>query len=129
MKKHKVNRSRFVGIRFTPEEYDLLTRQSSQTTTPQLSEFIRKVLFEKPVTIKQRNQSLDDVMTEVIRLRNELHLVGNNFNQAVKKLHTLVQVAEFRTWVQLYENDRQSLVNMVGEIQQHINILSDKWLQ
>jgi hypothetical protein len=44
-----------------------------------LSEFIRRVLFEKPVTMYQRNKSLDEFMAEMMLLRNELNGLGNNF--------------------------------------------------
>ncbi len=96
MTEQKNNRTKIVGVRFNTQEYALLKKQSSQTTTPRVSEFIRRALFEKPITVKQRNQSLDDFMTEMIQLRTELNHVGNNFNQAVRKLHTLIQVPDFR---------------------------------
>jgi len=49
-----------------------------------------------PIVTTYRNQSFDDYMAKMIRLRNELNGIGNNFNQAVKKLHTLHQIVEFR---------------------------------
>ncbi len=129
MNEQKQNRSRIVGLRFTQGEFELLNKQCLQTTTPRISEFIRKVLFEKPITVKQRNQSLDDFMTEMIQLRAELNHVGNNFNQAVKKLHTLIQVAEFRGWITTYDNDRLILLNKIETIENKISSISDKWLQ
>lgn len=96
MNKLKESRSRIVGLRLTDPEFELLSKQCLQTTTPQMSAFIRKIIFEKPITVKHRNQSLDDFMIETMQLRIELNHIGNNFNQAVKKLHSLIQVAEFR---------------------------------
>jgi hypothetical protein len=40
---------------------------------------------------------LDDFMIEMIALRNELTAIGNNYNQTVKRLHTLDNVADIKT--------------------------------
>lgn len=129
MSDKKQNRTRFVGLRFTEIEHQKLTDRSSKTTTPEISEYIRRILFNKEITVKHRNQSLDEFMAEIILLRKELNALGNNFNQAVKKLHTLHQISEFRSWINLYEKDKEDLLNKVTEIKDRINLISDEWLQ
>jgi len=86
-------------------------------------------LLNKPVTIKQRDQSLDDFMTEMIRLRSELSALGNNFNQSVKKLHTLHEIKDIKSWLILNENNRKNLQEKMDEIKSKINQFADKWLQ
>ncbi len=76
-----------------------------------------------------RDRSLDDYMTEVIKLKNELNNIGNNFNQAVKILHTLHQIHEFKSWIITYEMDKINLLNKVEEIKIHVQKLAEKWLQ
>ena len=61
-----------------------------------------KSCWVRPVVATYRNQSLDDFMAEMMQLRGELNSIGNNVNQAVKKLHTLQQIAEFRNWIITY---------------------------
>lgn len=129
MEKENANRTRIVGLRFTPAEYAKIERQWKATTCRKLSEYIRKYLFNKPITTYYRDQSLDEFMGEIIRLRAELHAVGNNFNQAVKKLHTLQQIPEFRTWIMASELERKILLNKVEEIKNYIQKISEKWLQ
>ena len=66
------------------------TSNSSKTTCRKLSDYVTEIsCLESLLIVPTRNQSLDDFMAEAIRLRNELNRIGNNFNQAVKKLHTL----------------------------------------
>lgn len=129
MEEEKVNRTRIIGLRLTPKEYGQMERKWKQSTCAKLSEFVRRILFNKPITVYQRNQSLDDFMTEMIQLRGELNSIGNNFNQAVKKLHTLQQIAEFRNWIISYELEKQTLLNKVEEIKNRINKIADQWLQ
>ncbi|MBN8876777.1 MAG: plasmid mobilization relaxosome protein MobC [Sphingobacteriales bacterium] len=129
MAKKRSNRSRFVGLRFTQEEFDKIEERIKTTTTPRISEYIRRVLLNKPLTVGLRNKSLDDFMAEMILLRTELNHIGNNFNQAVKKLNTLSELPEFRKWLIAYEADRQILLNKIGTIKEKINQISDEWLQ
>lgn len=129
MEKENSNRTRIVGLRFTPQEYAKIERQWKASTCRKLSDYIRKYLFNKPITTNYRNQSLDEFMSEMIRLRGELHAIGNNFNQAVKRLHTLQQIPEFKTWIITSELDRKILLNKVEEIKISIQKISEKWLQ
>ena len=116
-------------LRLTSGEYAQLHRQFKKTTCRKLSNYARKILLGKPVVATYRNQSLDDFMTEMIRLRSDLNSIGNNFNQAVKKLLTLHQIAEFRSWLITYEGEKQILLDKVEEIKNNINKIADQWLQ
>jgi hypothetical protein len=125
----KNNKSKWLHIRLQPDQYYALYKKFSSSTCRKFSEYARRVLLDKEVTINQRNQSLDDFMAEMIRLRTELNSIGNNFNQLVKKLHTLQQMEEFTTWILINENSKQILLKKVEEIKQKINSISDQWLQ
>ena len=129
MSAEKNNRSEWLHLRLTPQEYALLQKGFSKTTCRKISEYSRKILLGKPVVATYRNKSLDDFMSEMIQLRKELNSVGNNFNQAVKRLHGLSHVTEFKSWLISYESDRQSLLKMVEEIKDKINKTADQWLQ
>lgn len=119
----------WISFRVKPDEYNKIHGLFSATTCRKLSEYARKVLLNKPVTIKYRNQSADEFLSAMIPLKNELNSIGKNFNQAVKKLHTLNQISEFKNWLISYEEDRQKLMLKVDEINSKINQIFDKWLQ
>lgn len=123
------NRTRIVGLRFTPTEYAKIERKWKASTCRKLSDYIRKHLFNKPITTNYRNESLDEFMAEIIRLRWELSALGNNFNQAVKKLHTLQQIPEFKVWIISSEMDKKNLLEKVEEIKTYIQKISVRWLQ
>ena len=123
------NRTRIIGLRLTPAEYAKIERKWKASTCRKLSDYVRHKLFEKPVTSYYRNQSLDDFMAEMVLLRNELNHIGNNFNQAVKRLHTLNQIAEFRSWLIAYEVEKRTLFNKVDEIKKHVQKIAESWLQ
>jgi len=110
MGRENSNRTRIIGLRLTPAEYAKIERKWKASTCRKLSDYVRHNLFEKPVTSYYRNQSTDDFMAEMVLLRNELNHVGNNFNQAVKRLHTLNQISEFRSWLIAYEVEKKTLL-------------------
>ena len=129
MSKSNNNLSKWLHIRLKEEDYNRISRNFSKSTCRKLSEYARRVLLDKAITVNQRNQSLDDFMTEMINLRNELKAIGNNLNQSVKKLHTLNQISEFKTWLIANEIHQKVLAEKVDEIKSKINQISDKWLQ
>ncbi|MDI5894810.1 plasmid mobilization relaxosome protein MobC [Flavobacterium sp. LB1P51] len=129
MERENSNRTRIVGLRFTPEEYVKIERKWKASTCRKLSDYIRKHLFNKPINTTYRNQSLDDMTCEMMLLYKQLNAIGNNFNQAVKKLHTLDQIPEFKVWIISSEQDQKILLNKVEEIKICIQKISEKWLQ
>ncbi len=129
MGRENSNRTRIIGLRLTPAEYAKIERKWKASTCRKLSDYLRHNLFEKPVTSYYRNQSLDEFMAEMVQLRNELNHIGNNFNQAVKRLHTLNQIAEFKSWLIVWEVEKKTLFNKVDEIKKHVQKIAESWLQ
>jgi glutaminase len=129
MSENKVNRSKRVHVRFTDQEFEKIQAQFTRSTCRKLSEYVRRILLNKPVTMNQRNQSLDDFMDEMIVLRNELNAIGNNYNQIVKRLHTLEDVTDIKTWLMINEAARKIIQNKITEIKEKINQIDDAWLK
>jgi len=129
MSENNNNRTKWLHLRLTPTEYDRIYKRYTNTSCQKLSEYARSKILDKPITVYQRNKSLDDFMAEMMLLRNELNGIGNNFNQAVKKLHTLQQIPEFKTWIISYEIEKKILFNKIDEIKNRINKIADEWLQ
>ena len=127
MKESYHNRTKLITLRLTPLEYEQLNSRFKATICRKLSDYLRKIIFSGKVTILTRSQSLDDFMAEMIELRKELNAIGNNFNQAVHKLHILEKIPEFRTWIMMNEIDKKILLNKVEEIKNKINQFAEKW--
>jgi MobC-like protein len=119
----------FIKIRMNDEELKQVKKKQQQTTERSLSEYIRNVSMQKPVTVKYRNQSADDFLKQMLELKKELNGIGNNFNQAVHKLHILDKIPEFRVWITHYDGLQKSLVSKVEEIKLKVSQLYEQWLQ
>src|SRR3954468_16063859 len=106
MSDEKINRTKLLQVRLTPKEMQTFQDKFSRSTYRKQSEYIRRKLLDKPIAVYTRNKSLDDFMAETIVLISELNAIGNNFNQAVKKLHTLNDFSEIKTWLLLNESTK-----------------------
>jgi len=130
MKKPEIEvRNLFVKIRMNNSELQQLKKLQQQSTEKSLSNYVRKVSLQKPVIIKYRNSSADDFLRDMLNLKKQLNGVGNNFNQAVKKLHLLQQIPEFRSWIKEQQSLQQVLVEHIENIRLRINQLYEQWLQ
>jgi hypothetical protein len=127
MKQEQTKRDKWLTIRLTEAEYQQVERLTAQTTSTSLSEYGRKTVLGKPVIMRYRNQSLDDFMTDMLQLRNELGRIGTNFNQAVHRLHTLHILPEIQEWILINERDKTELFRQIETIKQKIAEAYNLW--
>ena len=129
MKGKKQVRKGWLTVRLNEDEEKKLNKFFSRTTSGSLSEYARDVLLREPVNVIYRNQSADEFLAEMILLKKELNAIGNNFNQAVHKLHTLDHVPEIKTWALLNEASKKNFMKKMGEIKEKVNQIYQQWLQ
>ncbi|MBX2948051.1 MAG: plasmid mobilization relaxosome protein MobC [Crocinitomicaceae bacterium] len=127
--KQQSNRTRVVSTRLTEEEFKIIENGWKKSTSLKMSDYFRKVIFNRPVVKTYRNKSLDDFMHEMALLRAELNRIGVNYNQSVKKLHTLRSLPEFKRWMLTNEVEKKTLVNKIDGIKSHIAKFAASWLQ
>ena len=72
MKKRLKNINTCLSIYLTPLECEDLHKRMLATTCRSKSEFVRKVLFRKPLRVLTRDESIDDMIEELAGLRHEL---------------------------------------------------------
>jgi hypothetical protein len=98
---------RFVSVRLTEEEFKEVYRQCENSTCRSLTEYVKKVLTKKPVTVKVRNQSQDELLQTMIGIKN--------------RLDQLAGEAE--------ERGSAELLREIAEIKLLTRQISEKWLQ
>jgi len=122
-------RKRWLTIRMSDEEYKRLNNLVKHTTSQARSDYCRRVILKKPVTVKYRNASLDDFLSDMLALKKELNAIGNNFNQSVHKLHSLDKVSEIQTWAVKNEEDKRIFFEKIDMIFERMNQLYKLWSQ
>lgn len=69
MKKNEPKK-RFLSFRLTAEDLDKVYKLCNSTTCQSLTEYATKVLTRKPVIVKVRNQSADEILCQLIEIKN-----------------------------------------------------------
>lgn len=128
-KEENTVRRKMVVVRLNDKEYEIFQKFQRESTERKLSTYLRKLALHKPVTVKYRNATADDFLRDMVSLKKELSAIGNNYNQAVRKLHVLEKIPEFRGWILINQGLQQQLHAKVSEIYDKVTQLYEQWLQ
>lgn len=129
MKEQKNNRSQWLHIRLSTEEKQQLEKAVQQTTCRNISDYARKVLQKKPVVVRVRDESKEELLNEVTALRKELNAIGSNFNQLIRKIQLLVRKDQLEAWFIAYQAERDTFLDRMKNIESELKKLALKWWQ
>jgi hypothetical protein len=130
MKKKEIpNRGRKVSIRLQQAEYDQLVQRYKESTCWKMSEYIRDVLMNRPVTVRHRNQSADEFLSVALQLKKELQILGSNYSQVVRKMHRLQDKAGLLEWMAELEAAQKAILEKVKEIGETMHKIYQLWSQ
>jgi hypothetical protein len=122
-------RTMWLHIRLRPSEHAKLVSLKEKSTCAKIGEYARRVILNKPVTFRERNQSMDDFMHEMIRIRTELNAIGVNFNQSIHRLNMAKSISDIKRWIESNELIRNEFMIKVDIIKTRIEYFADQWLQ
>lgn len=128
MRDEKKNKIKWVHLRLTPEEHLWLQEKIERTTCRNRSEYIRDVLFNRPLVTTYRNTSLDSCMEQLALLNRELNAIGNNINQITKKMHQAAPDA-ITSFLPEYLFQSGKIERQQKEIKALLLRLSESWLR
>lgn len=118
----------WISFRVKPAEYEKIHVFFSRSTYRKLSEYARNVLLQKPVIFQTKSESADQFLQEMLLLKKELNAIGNNYNQAVKKLHTLNHIEEVKWWLNRHESLHENFLLLSDTIFQKLDQIHRQWL-
>jgi hypothetical protein len=116
MKKDKGNRCKWIHLRVSPQEHELLQQWVNKTTHLRISELTRDILFHRPIHVLYRSESADDFILVVLELKKELKSIGTNLNQAVKRLHTFQSINDLDAYIFSVERNAEIVRLRIDEI-------------
>ena len=124
---------RFLSIRLTEEELKEVYRQCRRSTCSSLTEYARKVLTKKPVIVKTRNQSQDELLEAMIGITKRLDQLGGQAKGQTGQAKDQTGQAEDQTGQakdqagQAEEKTDTLLLREIREIKSLIRQLRTKW--
>jgi hypothetical protein len=126
MKKTSDIRTKVICSKLSPKEFEIVHRRFARTTCRTVGEFIRHVLLAEPVTFNERNQSLDELLWELTRLRTDLLRIVADWEMTCKIQP--VNASELPDWADRQEADRKRLLTQVELIKTFITQTAQRWL-
>ena len=129
MRKNDPSNIRCIYVGLKLEEYAKIELQYKASTCRNKSEYIRNLIYNRPITILYRNQSLDNLIEEMVILNNEINAIKNDLPKTLEILHIHKDSPEFKKLLQDVELSIESLYKKIDEIKNQIEKITDKWLQ
>lgn len=90
--------TRFLSIRLSPEEYAEVYQHLQQSTCRSLTEYVKKVLTNKPVTFKVRDQSREEILHQLTLIKSRLEALVDKTSPA-DAAHLLPEVADIKSTI------------------------------
>ena len=129
MREENKNKTKWLHVRLTNEEFKAISLAFARTTEINLSDYIRKKISGQPMFEGIRDQSLQDILSELTEIRNNLNGAANNFNQAVKRMHTLKGEKDVDLWLPMLKLNEKKLLQSIAEMIVYIGKTNVVWLQ
>jgi hypothetical protein len=94
---------RFLSVRLSSEEFEEVYQLSKDSTCRSLTEYVKKVLTKKPVMMKVRNESQDDLLGAMVGIKDRLDQLTERLENK-NEAEILREIAEIRALTrQTYE--------------------------
>jgi hypothetical protein len=117
-----------ITFQVTLDENEVIHKRFRATTYRYLCDYIRAQLQQKPVSIRCRNESLDEFLPFAIVAKDELTECGRNLTRAVDRLHQLQTAGQLRGNLEYYDAAEFSLHQKIDEIKSLLIKIHDKCL-
>jgi chromosome segregation ATPase len=128
MKTNQSKKSVVITFAVQPEEYAKIKLRQQNSTCRSISEYIRNILLNNPITTIFRDQSLDDLIEEIAVLNSEINSLKNMQQELIKKLDQHPQIKELSESLKGLEQESQELRKRIEELKKQIEKITDKWL-
>lgn len=129
MRKDDPSKIRAVYVGLNPEEYSRFEHLYKATTCRTMSHFIRCALFNKKITTLYRNQSLDDLIEELVVVNEQINTIRSTIEQLVIDLHSHPQIDGFAAYMESLECEIRKHGKKISQIKKQIEKVTQKWLQ
>lgn len=94
-----------------------------------MSTLVRRILYNRPVTVYSRDLTLDDLMEELSKLREEINAIGVNINQITKKFNTYPDASRKSFFGTSAFSEYKRIEPKVNRLLEIISNLSKRWLR
>lgn len=119
---------RCLSVVVDEQQYQHLQARRKETTCRSMTEYLRRIAFQQPVTVNHRNASLEDLITELSLARRQLALVAEALRESAEKINVDLP-AELSEWAKQHQKERQIALSHIEKIYELTKQAAKIWLQ
>lgn len=128
MRKNDPSNIRCIYVGLKLEEYAKIELQYKASTCRNKSEYIRNLIYNRPITMLYRNQSLDDLIEEITILNKEINTIKNELSKTLEIMCMHKNSSEFHQKIQEIELKIANLHQIIDQVKNQMIKITDKWL-
>lgn len=117
-----------VWTRITSAKYKELSEILEKTKDETMSGLIRNIIYNKPVKIFVRDESLNITMEELTALRSEIRGIGININQVTRLFNTYPEQKQKEFYAKIAFQQYVSTEAKIDRLLGIISKLGKRWL-
>lgn len=125
----ETNFTHIIRTRVTEKVYRRLLAMVGNSNCHSIGEVTRKILSKDKIITYTQDNTLDNVMEQLILLRRELNAIGNNINQVTHQVHLAEGLDQKHTAAQGILPQLKNTEDKLTEALNLIHLLGQKWLQ
>jgi len=124
----KKNFTHHVGILLDDKIFNDLQQLLKGNPRNCMSRLIRDILHQKPIKVFTKDQTLDNVMEELAKLRSEIRAIGVNINQITRLFNTYPEPQRKAYFAKMAFKEHQALEPKIMALLTIISNLAKRWL-
>jgi hypothetical protein len=128
-KTNKPKKYRHVYLGIPTAEYVEIEKKYKKSTCRSLSEYIRNIIIHNPITIRYRDQSLEDLIEEIVLLNDHMKQVKETGYQVLKKMQGDQEISQCKLLLREFQDTIVHLNKRIEEIKLQIEKIVEKWSQ
>ena len=118
-----------IDVRLTGAEHSKIDNMYKISTCRTKAQYVRELIFNRPVRIFYRDQSLDDLIEEIVILNREINILKEHQSKTLEILYTYKNSSELNESIQLAAFKITGLHKKMDEVKNQMEKITEKWLQ
>lgn len=128
-KTNNSRKSHRIDVRITTAENSKIESLYKISTCRSKAQYVRELIFKRPIRIFYRNQSLDDLIEEIVILNREINTHKDNQSKILEILFTYKNSSELNQTIQDVGLKIMSLHKKMDEVKSQMEKIVEKWSQ
>ena len=100
----------------------------AKTRSKDMSTLLRDILYKRPIEVITRDETLDNTMEELARLRTEIRAIGVNINQITRYFNTYPEPQKKMLYAKMAFKEYLDIEPKIDQLLIIVSKMSKRWL-